>query len=128
MSVSPPSRACLKRCARASKERPIRRRSRRRPSPTDWPACRYSMRSGVRPRRTARWSASILDAMSQTNSPAPAISPLLTLDVEVERSEEHTSELQSLMRISYAVFCLKKKNPATQDVYTHEIYDQIDIG
>src|SRR3546814_5767215 len=30
-------------------------------------------------------------------------------DVALERSEEHTSELQSLMRISYAVFCLKKK-------------------
>src|SRR3546814_2334025 len=30
-------------------------------------------------------------------------------DEEVDRSEEHTSELQSLMRISYAVFCLKKK-------------------
>src|SRR3546814_9374610 len=29
------------------------------------------------------------------------------------RSEEHTSELQSLMRISYAVFCLKKKNHTT---------------
>src|SRR3546814_17703794 len=29
------------------------------------------------------------------------------------RSEEHTSELQSLMRISYAVFCLKKKKPVT---------------
>src|SRR3546814_3342724 len=29
------------------------------------------------------------------------------------RSEEHTSELQSLMRISYAVFCLKKKNKST---------------
>src|SRR3546814_7418310 len=29
---------------------------------------------------------------------------------EASRSEEHTSELQSLMRISYAVFCLKKKN------------------
>src|SRR3546814_7842342 len=29
------------------------------------------------------------------------------------RSEEHTSELQSLMRISYAVFCLKKKNQIT---------------
>src|SRR3546814_5235040 len=28
---------------------------------------------------------------------------------EIQRSEEHTSELQSLMRISYAVFCLKKK-------------------
>src|SRR3546814_1172912 len=31
-----------------------------------------------------------------------------------ERSEEHTSELQSLMRISYAVFCLKTKTPLTQ--------------
>src|SRR3546814_2195108 len=31
------------------------------------------------------------------------------------RSEEHTSELQSLMRISYAVFCLKKKKNQTQD-------------
>src|SRR3546814_8694595 len=30
------------------------------------------------------------------------------------RSEEHTSELQSLMRISYAVFCLKKKNDTTK--------------
>src|SRR3546814_4229759 len=32
----------------------------------------------------------------------------------LERSEEHTSELQSLMRISYAVFCLKKKKTNTQ--------------
>src|SRR3546814_1851304 len=32
---------------------------------------------------------------------------------EQGRSEEHTSELQSLMRISYAVFCLKKKKPPT---------------
>src|SRR3546814_1556457 len=31
-------------------------------------------------------------------------------DMVIARSEEHTSELQSLMRISYAVFCLKKKN------------------
>src|SRR3546814_4176226 len=35
------------------------------------------------------------------------------LDEAVERSEEHTSELQSLMRISYAVFCLKKKRQIT---------------
>src|SRR3546814_6143748 len=34
------------------------------------------------------------------------------------RSEEHTSELQSLMRISYAVFCLKKKKTTTQ----HTLY------
>src|SRR3546814_6558224 len=32
------------------------------------------------------------------------------------RSEEHTSELQSLMRISYAVFCLKKKKTSTEDL------------
>src|SRR3546814_6707138 len=32
-----------------------------------------------------------------------------------ERSEEHTSELQSLMRISYAVFCLKKKKKTHQE-------------
>src|SRR3546814_2665060 len=34
-----------------------------------------------------------------------------------KRSEEHTSELQSLMRISYAVFCLKKK---THNIYSNE--------
>src|SRR3546814_5703630 len=33
---------------------------------------------------------------------------------KLARSEEHTSELQSLMRISYAVFCLKKKSTATR--------------
>src|SRR3546814_7979663 len=33
---------------------------------------------------------------------------------DVQRSEEHTSELQSLMRISYAVFCSKKKKTHTQ--------------
>src|SRR3546814_10520819 len=37
----------------------------------------------------------------------------------LERSEEHTSELQSLMRISYAVFCLKKKNNKTQTQKQH---------
>src|SRR3546814_1585866 len=36
-----------------------------------------------------------------------------------DRSEEHTSELQSLMRISYAVFCLKKKKTKNNDIYTH---------
>src|SRR3546814_2638904 len=38
------------------------------------------------------------------------------------RSEEHTSELQSLMRISYAVFCLKKKN-TTINTSSHEFFD-----
>src|SRR3546814_6211822 len=36
-----------------------------------------------------------------------------------ERSEEHTSELQSLMRISYAVFCLKKKKQKQIQTITH---------
>src|SRR3546814_2240312 len=35
------------------------------------------------------------------------------------RSEEHTSELQSLMRISYAVFCLKKKTQTQDTQHTH---------
>src|SRR3546814_2268641 len=38
------------------------------------------------------------------------------------RSEEHTSELQSLMRISYAVFCLKKKTTPITEV-THPLYN-----
>src|SRR3546814_6597170 len=42
------------------------------------------------------------------------------------RSEEHTSELQSLMRISYAVFCLKKQKPVAkqhlQDDHAKDIY------
>src|SRR3546814_3167550 len=38
---------------------------------------------------------------------------LYRLEMERIRSEEHTSELQSLMRISYAVFCLKKKKTNT---------------
>src|SRR3546814_1002974 len=39
----------------------------------------------------------------------------ITLALEDGRSEEHTSELQSLMRISYAVFCLKKKKKNKQN-------------
>src|SRR3546814_1033734 len=44
---------------------------------------------------------------------------------EVARSEEHTSELQSLMRISYAVFCLKKNknNSNTKYVNPYEYYN-----
>src|SRR3546814_7624620 len=49
--------------------------------------------------------------------------PLVRLVLnQIGRSEEHTSELQSLMRISYAVFCLKQKNN-TQHITQHE-YDR----
>src|SRR3546814_10076777 len=40
---------------------------------------------------------------------------------DVVRSEEHTSELQSLMRISYAVFCLKKKKKPKHATYTTDV-------
>src|SRR3546814_4774297 len=43
--------------------------------------------------------------------------PLSLMSAARGRSEEHTSELQSLMRISYAVFCLKKKNTQTKIQY-----------
>src|SRR3546814_3966501 len=57
-----------------------------------------------------------VDRPVASESPARAQPDLLPVpkvfkeDVAIKRSEEHTSELQSLMRISYAVFCLKKKN------------------
>src|SRR3546814_1774415 len=48
---------------------------------------------------------------ARSTDDAVAIGIILRLDLALDaRSEEHTSELQSLMRISYAVFCLKKKN------------------
>src|SRR3546814_5769829 len=53
--------------------------------------------------RLARLVQRIIVAFGQ-HGPHPVLSCNLT-----RRSEEHTSELQSLMRISYAVFCLKKK-------------------
>src|SRR3546814_1916090 len=48
------------------------------------------------------------------------------LGVGIRRSEEHTSELQSLMRISYAVFCLKKKkynNPNANTIPINHIHN-----
>src|SRR3546814_9835439 len=42
------------------------------------------------------------------------------------RSEEHTSELQSLMRISYAVFCLKKKNNKQKQTTRRTIHKHIE--
>src|SRR3546814_6806414 len=49
----------------------------------------------------------------------------IALLTERARSEEHTSELQSLMRISYAVFCLKKKKKNQDTQYTIESEIQV---
>src|SRR3546814_2821410 len=45
-------------------------------------------------------------------------------NVLIVRSEEHTSELQSLMRISYAVFCLKKKKKKSTPRYNIRIHNE----
>src|SRR3546814_8043283 len=59
----------------------------------------------------------------------PGDSELLVADLVKRvglRSEEHTSELQSLMRISYAVFCLKKKNTHTTTInQPHNLHYQL---
>src|SRR3546814_5792646 len=59
--------------------------------PIGW---RYQRKVLVQHIRARVWAVPIAQAVARQN----------------DRSEEHTSELQSLMRISYAVFCLKKKN------------------
>src|SRR3546814_5378478 len=50
-------------------------------------------------------------------APGGEVAGLVAEIGEGVRSEEHTSELQSLMRISYAVFCLKKKNNRNTNKY-----------
>src|SRR3546814_4189227 len=52
------------------------------------------------------WMAALLAGVATAMSLLPEEFPVV---LTIFRSEEHTSELQSLMRISYAVFCLKKK-------------------
>src|SRR3546814_5939399 len=66
-----------------------------------------------------RWAVSLLRSAVQptVDSSVKLLTPV-TIRVTFEvRSEEHTSELQSLMRISYAVFCLKKKTKTTANIY-----------
>src|SRR3546814_9138044 len=68
----------------------------------------------LQPRHAARRPAADRAARSADLIRASAsVPPRAT---RCRRSEEHTSELQSLMRISYAVFCLKKKTQATTEI------------
>src|SRR3546814_1833590 len=74
----------------------------------------HLIRGGLSYNMELRWDGvrSLADAMAMlraqvARTPAP----------QWVRSEEHTSELQSLMRISYAVFCLKKNNNTAQHHY-----------
>src|SRR3546814_6445766 len=58
------------------------------------------------------WRSSPAERASTTADSGTSTNPAASAR-GIQRSEEHTSELQSLMRISYAVFCLKKKNTIT---------------
>src|SRR3546814_7434188 len=71
------------------------------------PATRSPAANSVTPSPTASTSPAPSE-LGMRGSAMPRAAGSLT--TERSRSEEHTSELQSLMRISYAVFCLKKKN------------------
>src|SRR3546814_5695804 len=62
------------------------------------------------PKRLASGIQYALELGQQDGHTGLSYAQLLDKACEALRSEEHTSELQSLMRISYAVFCLKKKN------------------
>src|SRR3546814_10359554 len=87
------------------------------PEPSDWLSCCWVSSGNMR-----RKNGSLPNGLTRTTC---RVRTLTTAGVTfssigasegsgwpatVVRSEEHTSELQSLMRISYAVFCLKKKN------------------
>src|SRR3546814_7421079 len=81
---------------------------------------------GLRSKYSCQTTQSPMNAfMAAIAGPAKISSPILPKPsvtraiVEKSRSEEHTSELQSLMRISYAVFCLKKKKSQHNIKKTH---------
>src|SRR3546814_9787228 len=79
--------------------------------------------------RQARVNAMLLQASTMTltrGSARLAIAASIALARCAQRSEEHTSELQSLMRISYAVFCLKKKKTTTynNETISPDLYAQ----
>src|SRR3546814_1257020 len=94
--------------------RPARRRA-----PTSSDAVSPSISNACWTAASSRGSApcalptSVIHALRASGSRerARSTSSAFTLPEPSQRSEEHTSELQSLMLISYAVFCLKKKKP-----------------
>src|SRR3546814_3735568 len=68
----------------------------------------YSMRIWVDPLKLRSYNLTIADVSTAVSAQNARVSAGQIGQLPA-RSEEHTSELQSLMRISYAVFCLKKK-------------------
>src|SRR3546814_6566338 len=75
---------------------------------------RPDRRAGVRIRDRSVYGGRIALLQRRTGAGIPARAARGGGRISRARSEEHTSELQSLMRISYAVFCLKKKKKDKQ--------------
>src|SRR3546814_9029798 len=67
-------------------------------------------------RRALRFGDAVLDRHRLGERPPRRLILEQPISDEAVRSEEHTSELQSLMRISYAVFCLKKKKKQNSSI------------
>src|SRR3546814_1002106 len=97
--------------AQATAARPPRERRRRQRGHARAPGCRAGAGRAAEP--AGRTAVLRLRSSTARGARGPG-----------GRSEEHTSELQSLMRISYAVFCLKKKNNSRarqNDTRTHKL-------
>src|SRR3546814_2319507 len=93
------------------------------------PAVEAALVRHIEPARAARLAlrhaATFPAPYRSMNDAEEAAEDILRL-AALARSEEHTSELQSLMRISYAVFCLKKKKQKTHTISAHKIYTNTD--
>src|SRR3546814_3330929 len=76
--------------------------------------------------RVRSYRSRIVSGISSRARPRPSSKSKMMWSTEQPwlkpRSEEHTSELQSLMRISYAVFCLKKKN-SEKSIHTQVVHN-----
>src|SRR3546814_9475168 len=93
------------------------------PTMSEWPL-RYFVAECMttsKPSSSGRWTQGVAKVLSQAARMPRLRAKVATASRStsfssglVGRSEEHTSELQSLMRISYAVFCLKKKKTKTK--------------
>src|SRR3546814_6745594 len=79
-----------------------------RPCRFHWP-CFVVQHEGQAGRWRRRRPMRVMVFVKATEDSERGLPPAAEMTAMFERSEEHTSELQSLMRISYAVFCLKKK-------------------
>src|SRR3546814_3746702 len=104
---------------------PRRRRAVRRNGACDKDAFGFSFPATVRVAAMHTCNASLSRRARLVYSPAMHLHPLISDTATLEklcsrlaRSEEHTSELKSLMRISYAVFCLKKKTIKKSTIVT----------